>query len=131
MKHWIVIFIFLFSQLTFAACPEDIQVINKGDIANCSGLLFSPEASKKVDENQQDAEYYKKLNDQLYKRRDLSIKEVETLDKRLKLYMDQSETLARQLYKKEKEDKWQKVIYFSLGVIATGIAVKGAAEIYR
>jgi len=104
--------------------------IEKGAVANCSGLLFSPDASKKVDEQQQDAEYYKKLSDELYKRRDVSIEQSAVLDKRLKLYMEQSHILAKQLYKKEKEDKWQKVIYFGMGVFATGIAVYGASKLH-
>jgi len=131
LKSLLIVLIFTLSQTTWANCPEDVQVLNKGQVANCDGLLFSPDASQKVDETQQDAEYYKQLSDQLYKRRDLSIKETDNLDKRLKLYMDQSTLLAQQLHKKEKEDKWQKIIYFGLGVFATGVAVYGASQLAR
>lgn len=132
IKKWLIILVFLCNSVTFAqSCPEDIQAIEKGQVANCTGTLISPDATKKFDEALQDVEYYEKLTEQLYKRRELSIKEVETLDKRLQLYMEQSETLAKEVYKKEKEDKWQKVIYFGLGVVATGIAVYGAGQLNR
>jgi len=131
MKHYLVIFIFLFSQFTYAKCPDNVQVIKKGEVANCDGLLFSPEASKKVDDTQSDVVYLEKITAHLLKRRDLSIKEVETLDKRLHLYIEQSEILAKQLHRKEKEDKWQKMIYFGLGILATGIAVHGASQLTR
>ena len=127
--RFIILIIFLFSQLTYAKCPEDIQVIEKGQTANCSGLLFSPEASKKVDETQADAKYYKELSDRLLQRRDLTNKEISILDRRLQLYIDQSYDLAKEIHKKEKEDKWQKLMYFGLGVLATGISVYGAKQL--
>lgn len=130
IKTWIFTIIFIFSQISYA-CPQDIQEIQKGQVANCTGLLFSPEASKNVDEAIQDAKYYKDLTERLYQRQDLTNQEISTLDKRLNLYMDQSETLAKQLHKKEKEDKWQKIIYFGMGVFATGIAVYGASQLSR
>lgn len=121
--------IFLFSQLTFAQCPDDIQEINKGQVANCDGLLFSPEASQEALDNKNDLEYYKKVSDKLLKRKDLTDKEIGILDKRLQIYIEQSRILAEEVHKKEKEDKWQKFIYFGLGVFATGIAVYGAAHL--
>lgn len=131
MKHWLVIFIFLFSQLTFAQCPEDIQELQKGQVANCSGLLFSPDEAKRVIGTQNDVKYYKLLSEKLTLRADLTNKEISVLDKRLNIYIDQSYLLATQLHKKEKEDKWQKMIYFALGVFATGIAVHGASQLGR
>lgn len=128
----LLVYVLIFSQTTFAGdCPEDVQVIEKGQIANCSGVLLSPEASKKVDETQEDAKYYKTLSDKLQLRYDYMGKEVNLLDQRLKLYVDQSEVLAREVHRKESEDKWQKFIYFGLGVFATGIAVYSVSKIDR
>lgn len=129
MKLLITI-ILLFNQIAWAnKCPEDIQVLEKGQVANCDGLLFSPEASKKADEAIEDVKYYKSLTDKLGSRIDYSNKETEILEKRLKLYIDQSNILADQMIKKENEDKWQKVIWFGLGVIATGAAFYGASHL--
>jgi len=131
IKCLLIAVIFTLSQSVWAKCPEDVQVINKGEIANCDGLLFSPEASKQVDETQEDAKYYKDLSDKLQVRRDYADKEINILDKRLHLYIQQSEILAKEVYRKEREDKWQKFLYFGLGVLATGIAVHGASELNR
>jgi hypothetical protein len=127
----LLVLILSFSQTTLAVCPDPIQVLSRGQVANCDGLLFSPEASKKVDETQQDAEYYKSLSEKLQVRHDYMVKESEILDKRLKLYVDQSNTLALELTHKETEDKWQKIGYFALGVFATGIAVYAEAQVHR
>jgi hypothetical protein len=121
--------LFLLPQFIFAQCPEDIQSIKKGQVANCEGLLFSPEASKNVANTQDDAKHYKELSDLLYKRQELTTKDITILDKRLHLYMEQSNTLATQLYKKEQDGKWQKFIYFGLGVLATGFAFYGVSHL--
>lgn len=127
----LVVFIFSLNQIAWAndKCPEDVQVIEKGQTANCSGLLFSPEASKKADEAIEDVKYYKSLTDKLGSRIEYSNKEVDILEKRLKLYMDQSNILAKEVVNRENEDKWQKVIWFGLGVLATGAAVYGASHL--
>lgn len=126
-----IICLFVFNQCAWAGCPEDVQVISKGEVANCDGLLFSPDASKKADEAIQDVKFYKELTDRLYKRQELVQKEVNILDQRLKLYMDQSHILSKELTVKNNEDKWQKLIYFGLGVVATGVAVYGASQLNK
>lgn len=129
LKRIVILCLFVINQCVWANCPEDIQVLSKGEVANCDGLLFSPNASRKADEAIQDAKYYKLLSDRLYQRQDLTQKEINILDERLRLYMDQSQTLAKELTYKENEDKWQKFMYFGLGVLATGIAVYGASQL--
>jgi hypothetical protein len=112
-------------------CPEDVQVIEKGQVANCDGLLMSPEASKKIDETQQDAKYYRELSEKLQLRQSYTDKEINILDQRLKLYVDQSEVLTREVNRKERENNWQKFMYFGLGVFATGIIIYGTSELTR
>lgn len=119
--------ILLFTQIALADCPEDIQVISKGQVANCDGLLFSPEASKKADQAIQDSKYYKGLSDKLDERKTLADKENDILSKRLQLYVDQSQTLATQVT----DDKYQKLMYFGFGVLATGLATYAAVQLTR
>lgn len=111
---------------TGLACPEDIQIIEKGTTANCTGFLFSPEAARQADEAADDRDFYKNLSDKLIERQKLSDERTEVLDKRLQLYIEQSEILSQQLVERENRSEWQKVLYFSLGVVVTGLAVSGA-----
>jgi hypothetical protein len=112
-------------------CNESAQEIKKGQISNCDGILLSPKAARQADEAMEDVVYYKKLNDKLYLRQSYIDKEVNLLDQRLQLYMTQSQILAEEVYKKENQDKWQKVVYFSLGILASGIAVYGTAHLNK
>lgn len=121
-KFKLLLIILIFSQSVFAddKCLEPVYVLDKGQAAPCSGVLLSPEASKKADEALQDAKYYKGLSEDLFKRRDLTNKEINILDQRLKLYIDLSQSQARQLSYSE----WEKFGYLALGVIITGVAYK-------
>jgi len=129
MKHLALALIFAFTNTAWADCPEHVQLIVKGEPAVCDGVLMSPDAFKKADEAVQDVHYYKLINEKLNERQVLVNKEIEILDKRLKLYMDQSQVLASELTDRNSESKWEKLIYFSLGVFATGIAVYGASHL--
>ena len=129
MKNILLAFIFAFTSTGWATCPDDYMVMAKGDVAQCDGVLFSPDATKRADEAQQDIKYYRLMNDRLELRSQFQEKEIAILDKRLALYVQQSDVLAKEVVRKEGEDKWQKIIYFGLGVLATGIAVYGAAQL--
>lgn len=118
MKHIIFIIVFLFNQSSWASCPNKIMELKKGEPAPCSGLLFSPKASEEVDNKLEELEYNKKLVTKLLQRQGLTDKYIDTVEKRLQLYMNQSYTLAQELNRKENEDKWQKALYFTLGIAA-------------
>lgn len=120
MKNIILAIIFTFTSTTWANCPDDYMVMAKGDVAQCDGVLFSPDATKRADEAVQDVNYYKLMNEKLSFRNELQMKEIDILGKRLSLYVEQSDVLAKEVVRKESEDKWQKIIYFGLGVIITG-----------
>jgi hypothetical protein len=110
-------------------CKESVTLLNEGQKAECTGFLFSPDAEKKASQAYDDAKYYKDLSDLLHKRNQLTNEEIKILDERLKLYQDQSHLLAQEVQKKEKEDFWQKTLYFGLGIMATSIAIYGAAQL--
>lgn len=110
-------------------CKDPVQVIRSGEKANCDGFLFSDEAEKQAAKARDDAKYYKDLSELLHKRSELTNEEIRILDERLNLYMNTSNELAKEVNRKERQDFWQKTIYFSLGVLATGLAVYGASQL--
>lgn len=128
LKSILLIFILALNQTAYADdCGDDVQVVTKGQVVKCDGVLLSDAASKKANEAVNDAKYYKTLSDKLYQREDYTNKEVNILDQRLKLYIDQSQALATTV----QQDKWEKILYFSLGVIVTGVAFYGAKQITK
>jgi hypothetical protein len=110
-------------------CPQAVTLLNKGNPAPCTGFLFSPEAEKQTALDNMDAKYYKLLSEKLTDKNNLLIKQTDILDKRIDLYINQSNVLSTELAKREKDDDWKKSRWFSLGVVATGIAIVGAAQL--
>jgi len=129
MKYIISLILVISSIQGFGECKNSVELLEKGQIAPCTGLLYSPNADKQAAQDNIDAKHYKDLSDLLYKRQELTTKDISILDQRLHLYMEQSNTLATQLHKKERDSEWQKFIYFGLGVLATGAAFYGVSHL--
>ncbi len=101
-------------------CPQDVQTINQGDKANCSGFLFSGSAEKAAESYRTDATYYKSLSDALQKKSNIQTDENSVLEKRLKLYMDSTQSLSQDLAKHDSSETLYRALYFSIGVLVTG-----------
>lgn len=101
-------FILVVSNGVYATnCPKPVQPISEGQTANCSGYLFSPEAESKAYKAVELSDLYKKEN--------------EILEKRLELYVRQSDVLAKQVARTENTESLYRLGYFALGVIITGV----------
>lgn len=124
------ILIYALAVPSFASdCRESVTLIDKGTPAQCTGFLYSPDADAQAASDHRDAKYYKLINKKLVERHDLMLEQNEILDKRLKLYMDQSHVLSQELQRKENMSTWKQVGWFLLGIGVTGLAVYGAGQL--
>jgi hypothetical protein len=115
--------------LASSDCLESVTLLQKGDPSPCTGFLFSPDAEAQAESDSRDAKYYKLLSERLDERSVLILNQNEILEKRIQLYIEQNNTLANEVVKKERRSEWQKVGYFLLGVGVTSLAVYGAAQL--
>lgn len=129
IKHILVIL--FFTANLHATCPLEVQVIEKDQKANCTGFLFSPEAENNVSMKLNELKYHKTLNSLLEQKTELQQRELDLLYKKQKNYMEQNEILSRQINNRETISFWKKTLYFSLGIIVTGLAVNGASKLQR
>lgn len=88
-------------------CTRPVTPIRTGERAVCDGYLFSPDAESEAYKAKQLADLYKKEN--------------EILEKRLELYVRQSDVLAKQVARTENTESLYRLGYFALGVIITGV----------
>lgn len=120
MIKYLLSFCIFFSSVSYADCPQKVQVIDKGQVASCDGYLFSDEAEKEASKAKRDAEFYKSVNDLLTRKTQLQTKENDILERRLNLYMNQSNVLAQEVAKRDNTDSLYRMGYFILGVVVTG-----------
>lgn len=100
-----------------ADCPKDVQVIKSGAVANCDGFLFSDAAEKRAAEARDDVEHFNKLVPKLEQK---IVKEEErntVLEKRLDLYIKQSDVLAKELAQRNNNEFIKNVGLVVLGAI--------------
>ena len=106
------------------SCPKPVSVIKQGEVATCSGFLFSPEAEQQAEEYRADSEFYKRLNKSLNEKTGILENENEILQKRLNLYITQSEVLSKDKAQRDSTETLYRFISFGLGVLVTGLIVR-------
>lgn len=120
---WALIFL-LISQPSFASdCQKKVQIIQKGQPAQCDGFLFSDEAEKEAAQARDDVKYYKEINGLLERKADYLRKENDTANERLQNFIEQSRALSQQMHRNETYSDLQKFIYFAAGVAVTSVIV--------
>ncbi len=87
-------------------CNSSVRPINKGEPAQCTGYLFSPSAESAAYKATRISELQKEEN--------------EILQKRLDLYIKQSEVLAKEIAKRDSTEDLKRLGMFVLGVVVTG-----------
>ena len=115
-----------FTKISNAAeCSKEVQVIEEGQTANCSGFLFSDSAEKKAAEAKNDVIYFNKLVPRLEQKINKESERNAILEKRLDLYIRQSEVLAKDKVKSDNRKFWERVGMFMLG----SLIMYGAVEV--
>lgn len=114
----------IIGQLSYADCPKDVQIIKQGQTANCDGFIFSNNAEKQAEQYREDSIFYKSYSDKLNEKIKLEAAENDILQKRLNLYLNESQRLAEEVSKRDNNEGLYRFIYFALGVVATGLVVR-------
>lgn len=97
----------LYSNLCYSTeCLDRVQPITEGQVAQCKGFLFSPSAEEDAYKATQISTLQKEEN--------------EILNRRLELYMKESDVLAKEVSQRNNTEGLYRVCYFALGVLVTG-----------
>jgi hypothetical protein len=118
--------IFLLSiNLVFA---KDVKVVNKGEVVPFDGVLFTRELEKDI---RNDIQILTKKVDTLTKINDINEKELDILNKRVKIYQDKAKEMANREVKSEKNTFFKNTLYFLSGALLTGIVSYGVIRTVR
>jgi len=110
----IILTILLISNLSYA---QDSIFLDKDKSAPWSGYLLPEEEVKQLRVNTIERDMYKTTND--------------LKDQQVKLLTDQNVKLATTLESTSSLGMWEKIAYFTAGVLVLGLAVSGAHQIYK
>lgn len=112
-----------------AFAEEEALHLQKGTPAPYSGVLLSVEKATEVRQNLIELKTLRAINDSYVKSVQLYEESIQLNNQKNKLLLDRNEKLTEELGQIRSSSDFQKILWFSLGVLASGFAVYGAKKI--
>lgn len=120
--------IFLLSINCFA---EDISYLKKGEVAPFDGVLFSKEKELQLRQLKYDKDATQTQNKIMQQIIDQQEKEINIQSKRIEVYQNQANVLAKDITDYKTNRFWQNTVYFIAGVAITGLVTYGVLQTTR
>lgn len=114
-----------FNPLVYA---EDVVYLEQGKPSPYSGVLFPVEKANELRKMAIELDTLRSINESYIKSISLYQKTIQLHEEKYQLAYGQNEKLSEALVESRRSSDLQKIIWFSLGVLATGFAVYGAKK---
>jgi hypothetical protein len=108
---------------------NEVVFLEQNKPAPYSGVLFPVEKANELRKMAIELETLRAINESYIKSIDLYQKTIRLHDQKYELLNEQNDRLSEALVESRRSNDLQKVIWFTLGVLATGFAVYGAKKI--
>ena len=103
----------------------------KDQPAPYDGVLFDKDAANQTRKKLIEGEGQKEINTHLQKKIELQDLSLGYREKQVELLSGQNEKLSERLDKTTNTSNWERILWFSLGVIGTGLAIRGATQLNK
>ena len=124
------IFLIIVSLVCFEsnAYGEGVHLLDKGQPAPFSGVLFSNKKGNEIRRQLIEGDGYKLINESLVKSIDLYKENDKLQREKVNLLLTENINLNNRVDSLKKTNDIERIIWFSLGVLATGFALYGAKK---
>lgn len=123
-------FIAVFLLISFPSQAE-VRLLQEGDKAPYKGYLFDIETEKKIRIDLLQLDYYKALDQHNVKIIKLMQDNEDLMNKRIELYQKQNLNFNEQLASSKDINTIERIVWFGLGILATGFAFYGARQLAK
>lgn len=113
------------------ANANEVRYLLKGEQAPYEGFLFDTEKANNIKNAVVERDGYKLINESLERSLQLHKANQELYIQQRDIFRTQNDKLANELEKERSTSTLSHILWFSLGVLATGIAVYGAKQITK
>ena len=127
MKKWLISSVIVILMTTNSY--SGVVYIKQGEAAPSDGYLVDAETMKKMRGEILERDAYKKENESLNRSLELQDLSLTLRKEQVDMLSKDSNRLADRLHKSSQMSTWERVGWFGLGILATGLAVKGAGEL--
>lgn len=114
--------------LTSNVFAQDAVTVNKGEPSPFTGILLSPTKAEQVRQELIERDQLKLFNQTLLQKIDNQDKIIDNQGKQVRLLTDQNSKLMNEINSR-KTSTFERVMWFSLGVVVTGTAFYGASRV--
>lgn len=108
---------------------DEVVPIKKNDPSPIDGFVITQQHANNIKVLAQERDGYKLLNDSFQNSLKLQENIINSQDNKVNLLIGQNEKLAKSLYDERTMTNWERVGWFTLGIIATGFAIYAVKEI--
>lgn len=115
--------------VTQVMAQEAVQPINKGSAAPFTGILFPEKDAQDLRKELIELDTTKLLNESLQKSLSLEHDSFDHQQAKINLLLDQNDKLAERVYKADSFSTWEKIGWFGLGILTTGLCFYGLKKI--
>lgn len=109
----------------------DVQYLEKGKSAPYDGFLLPSDKANEMKVNTIERDSYKLLYESTTKSLNLQKQNFDYQEDKIKLYMDQNDSLAKNLYAERNVSDWTKVLWFGIGVAASILTLYGVKQVTK
>lgn len=127
MLKKLLIILTILSNLCIA--DELVVPITKGDPAPYSGVLFPVSKAREMEKTSIERNNLKLINESYQRSHEIDAKTEELLNKKIDIVTQQNNVLNDQVYKYRESSNWNNLLWFSLGIFATGAAIWGVSRV--
>lgn len=124
-------FLIIVCMMHSTAQADQVRYLLKGETAPYTGFLFDEEKANNIKNAVVERDGYKLINESLERSIQLHKANQELYIQQRDIFRTQNDKLAIELEKERSTSTLSHILWFSLGVLATGIAVYGAKQITK
>lgn len=110
---------------------QDVQYLSKDQKAPFEGFLFTAPKASELKDAVIERDNYKLINLSLEKSLELEKKNSELQNQKVNVVLEQNLNLTKSLNEERSMSNWERILWFGLGVVGTGMAVYGASKIAK
>ena len=126
------IFLIISNLLFFISAPcqaGDVTYLELNTPAPYPGYLFTVPKTEETRQKLIDLDTFKALNESLQKSLDLNKTNLQLVEDKNVLLLNQNDSLAKKLYNEREMSDWTKALWFGAGVLATILITYGVKKI--
>jgi len=121
----------LIASLNISALAQEVVIVQKGQEAPFTGLLFTKERADVIRDNEIALDGQKKLNTSLNLELTFKDSSLNARKSEIDILMAQNDKLSKSLMEERSVGSWERLSWVAVGILASGLAFYGLQKVQK